>query len=71
MRDLVSDEDALAAKQEAKADKKQRKADQKLRERLKAERKKESNKNEIGDEDEDADVISAFAKGSRGKPKAK
>ncbi|KAL3792487.1 hypothetical protein HJC23_008409 [Cyclotella cryptica] len=71
VRDLVSDEDALAAKQEAKAEKKQRKADQKLRERLKAERKKESNKNEMGDEDEDADIINAFAKGSRGKVKAK
>ena len=71
MRDLVSDEDALAAKQEAKAEKKQRKAEQKLRERLKAERKKEFNKNEIGYEDEDADITNTFAKGFRGKAKAK
>ena len=71
VRDLVFDEDAIAAKQEAKAEKKQRKADQKLRERLKAERKKESTKNEMGDEDEDADNMNTFAKGSRGKAKAR
>lgn len=71
VKDLVTDEDALAAKQVAKAEKKQRKADQKLRERLKAERKKEANRhNNEGDEDDDAD-IDKFAKGSRGKAKSK
>ena len=71
VKDLVSDEDALAAKQEAKAEKKQRKAEQKLRERLKAEKKKGAGKqNNEGDDDDDAD-IGKFAKGSRGKAKSK
>ncbi|KAL7507044.1 hypothetical protein ACHAXN_004251 [Cyclotella atomus] len=71
VKDLVSDEDALAAKQEAKAEKKQRKADQKVKERLKAQRKKEANmQNNEGDDDDDAD-IDKFVKGSRGKAKSK
>ena len=71
VRDLVSDEDALRAKQEAKTEKKQRNADQKLRERLKAERQNVANAKEAADDDDDGEIISAFAKGSRGKPKTK
>lgn len=71
VKELVSDEDALIAKQEAKAEKKQRKADQKLRERLKAERKKEANKRDNTKDDDDEADIDKFAKGSRGKAKTK
>lgn len=65
VKDLVSDEDALLAKQEAKAEKKQRKADQKVRERLKAERKKAANSKDVADDDEDGENIANFAKASR------
>lgn len=68
VQDLVSDEDALAAKQNEKAQKKLRKTEQKLRERLKAERRNNANKKkEAVDEDDDGDIISTFAKGARGK----
>eukprot|EP01082_Thalassiosira_pseudonana_P001145 g429.t1 g429 contig10:18450-19173(+) len=71
VKDLVSDEDAIAAKENAKKEKKQRKANQKLKERLKAERKNVANKKrEIADDDED-ELIDSFAKGSRGKNKTK
>mmetsp|Transcript_44593 Transcript_44593/g.93592 ORF Transcript_44593/g.93592 Transcript_44593/m.93592 type:complete len:136 (-) Transcript_44593:425-832(-) len=66
VKDLVSDEDALLAKQEAKAEKKQRKADQRRLERLKAERKKASNNNkDNADDDDDGEMMAKFAKGSR------
>lgn len=64
---MVSDEDALLAKQNAKAQKKQRKSEQKLRERLKAERKSAANQKESLNEDDDGEMITAFAKGSRAK----
>jgi len=67
VKDLVSDEDAVLARENAKVQKKQRKSEQKLRERLKAERRKDSNEKESVEEDDDGEVISAFAKGSRGK----
>ena len=67
VQDLVSDEDALAAKQNQKAQKKLRKTEQKVRERLKAERRNNANKNRAVGEDEDGDNITAFAKGTRGK----
>ena len=67
VKDLVSDEDALLAKQNAKAQKKQRKSEQKLRERLKAERKSAANQKESLNEDDDGEMITAFAKGSRAK----
>jgi hypothetical protein len=71
VKDLVSDEDAIAAKENAKKEKKQRKANQKLKDRLKAERKNVANKKrEIADDDED-ELIDSFAKGSRGKNKTK
>lgn len=66
VKDLVSDEDALLARDEAKAEKKQRKAEQKLRERLKAEKKKAANiSKDTGDDDDEGELISKFAKGSR------
>uniref|UniRef100_A0A7S2PF72 Uncharacterized protein n=1 Tax=Skeletonema marinoi TaxID=267567 RepID=A0A7S2PF72_9STRA len=68
VQDLVSDEDALIAKQNEKAQKKLRKSEQKLRERLKAERRNTANKKkEAADEDDDGEIITAFAKGDRGK----
>eukprot|EP00984_Skeletonema_dohrnii_P029416 scaffold20007_cov82-Skeletonema_dohrnii-CCMP3373.AAC.2 len=68
VQDLVSDEDALIAKQNEKAQKKLRKSEQKLRERLKAERRNTANKKkEAADEDDDGEIITAFAKGARGK----
>mmetsp|Transcript_5468 Transcript_5468/g.12469 ORF Transcript_5468/g.12469 Transcript_5468/m.12469 type:complete len:136 (+) Transcript_5468:121-528(+) len=66
VKDLVSDEDALHAQKEAKAGKKQRKADQKLRERIKAERRKTTNSNkETANDDDEGEMITKFAKGSR------
>mmetsp|Transcript_17261 Transcript_17261/g.37257 ORF Transcript_17261/g.37257 Transcript_17261/m.37257 type:complete len:136 (-) Transcript_17261:4445-4852(-) len=66
VKELVSDEDALTAKQEAKAEKKQRKADQRKMERLKAERRKAANYNkETADDDDDGEMIAKFVKGSR------
>lgn len=66
VKELVSDEDALLAKQEAKEQKKQRKADQRKLERLKAERKKAANgRKETADDDDDGEMIAKFAKGSR------
>lgn len=67
VKDLVSDEDAIHAQKEAKAGKKQRKADQKLRERLKAERRKSGNSSnkETTNDDDEGEIISKFAKGSR------
>ena len=67
VQDLVSDEDALLAKQNEKIQKKQRKSEQKLRERLKAERRSAANKKEMADDDDDGEIIAAFAKGTRGK----
>ena len=72
VKDLVSDENALLAKQNAKAQKKQRKSEQKLRERLKAERKSAANnQKESLNEDDDGEMITAFAKGSRGAKKGR
>lgn len=66
VKDLVSDEDALLAREEAKAEKKQRKVEQKLRERLKAEKKKAASiSNDTGDDDDERELISKFAKGAR------
>lgn len=66
VQELVSDEDALFAKQEAKASKKQRKADQRRMERLKAERKKAANGGkEAADDEDEGEMIAKFAKGSR------
>lgn len=66
VKDLVSDEDALLARNEAKAEKKQRKVEQKLRERLKAEKKKAANSSkDNNDEDDEGELIAKFAKGSR------
>ena len=67
VQDLVSDEDALLAKQNEKIQKKQRKSEAKLRERLKAERRTAANKKEAADDDDDGEIIAAFAKGTRGK----
>ena len=64
---MVSDEDALLARENAKVQKKQRKSEQKLRERIKAEKKNAANQKETVDEDDDGEMITAFAKGSRGK----
>lgn len=65
VKDLVLDEDAFVAKQEEKKQKKQRKADQKLRDRLKAERRKAANGKDAGEDDDEGEMISKFAKGSR------
>lgn len=66
VKDLVSDEDALLARNEAKAEKKQRKVEQKLRERIKAEKKKAaSSSKDTGDDDDEGELIAKFAKGSR------
>lgn len=66
VKDLVSDEDALLARNEAKAEKKQRKVEQKLRERLKAEKKKvASSSKDTGDDENEGELIAKFAKGSR------
>ena len=70
MNDLVSDENAVLAKQEAKIDKKNRIAEQKLRERLKAERKKAEGRGsrmdkDPADDDDEGEMITQFAKGSR------
>ncbi len=67
VQDLVSDEDAFAAKQNEKAQKKLRKTEQKLRERLKAERRNNANKKNAAADEDDDEVISTFAKGTRGK----
>lgn len=67
VQDLVSDEDALVEKQNEKLQKKQRKSEQKLRERLKAERRNSANKREAAGDDDDVDITTAFAKGTRGK----
>lgn len=67
VQDLVSDEDAFAAKQNEKAQKKLRKTEQKLRERLKAERRNNVNKKNAAADEDDSEVISTFAKGARGK----
>lgn len=71
VKDLVSDEDAITAKLEEKAAKKQRKADEKLRLRLAAERKTAGRKKEADEEGDERELMSAFAKGSRGKSKTK
>ncbi len=66
VKDLVSEEDALLAKNEAKAGKKQRKVEQKLRDRLKAEKKKAAGSSkETGEDDDEGELIAKFAKGSR------
>ena len=70
VNDLVSDENAVLAKQEAKIDKKNRIAEQKLRERLKAERKKAEGRGskmdkDPADDDDEGEMITQFAKGSR------
>jgi len=70
VNDLVSDENAVLAKQEAKIDKKNRIAEQKLRERLKAERKKSEGRGskmdkDPADDDDEGEMITQFAKGSR------
>ncbi len=64
VKDLVSDEDALLARDAAKKEKKQRKADQKLRERLKAERKKAATGKEAAEDEDDENIVN-FAKGTR------
>ena len=68
VKDLVSDEDALLAKQEAKAQKKQRKAESKTLQRLKQERRKGANADkDTGDDDDDTELLTTIAKkgGSR------
>lgn len=71
VKDLVSDQDALVAREVAKAEKKQRKANQRKLERLKAEKKKAngSNKENIDDNDDDDDMMANFAKGGSRKTK--
>ena len=68
VKDLVSDEDALLAKQEAKAQKKKNKAESKTLQRLKQERRKGANADkDTGDDDDDTDLLATIAKkgGSR------
>ncbi|KAL9181252.1 hypothetical protein ACHAXT_010057, partial [Thalassiosira profunda] len=69
VKDLMSEEDELAAKQETKEAKKQRKANQKLRERLKAERKNHPRNRGEAEDDVDDGELTKIAKGSRGKKK--
>ena len=74
VKDLVSDQDALVAREVAKAEKKQRKANQRKLERLKAEKKKAvngSNKENIDDNDDDGDMMANFAKGGSRKTKTR
>jgi len=66
VKELVSDEDALFAKEEKKTLKKQRRAELKVRERLKAERRLSGGREAVDDEEEDIDK---FAKGLMTKSK--
>ena len=66
VKDLVSDEDALLAKNDAKALKKQRKQQQKVHARLKEERRKNGGNKENADDDDDDELLANIAKkGSR------
>jgi len=66
VKDLVSDEDALLAKNDAKALKKQRRQQQKVHARLKEERRKHGGNKENADDDVDDELLANIAKkGSR------